>query len=76
MDAELTVVKRVLVTEEDARLIKQEVERNPHLYRTSKNQISEAELVRRAVRFYLSGLFVQSNIQSPTPADEPHAAAA
>lgn len=74
MDAELTVVKRVLVTEEDASLIKQEVERNPHLYRTKKNQISEAELIRRAVRFYLHDLFVQSNIHSPITADAKSAA--
>jgi hypothetical protein len=61
----MPVTKILRITEEMDAAIKHEIESRPALYRTELNRISEAELIRRAIAFYLAPL--------ATPSDKEHA---
>ena len=53
-DKTLEVEKKLHISGDMANAISREISRNPNLYRNQQKQISEGELIRRAIDFYLS----------------------
>jgi hypothetical protein len=59
-DKALPVYKKVFMSQDLADRIEAEVNRRPSLYRNDQNQLSEGELMRRALDFYLDNVANQS----------------
>ena len=60
------VYKKVFMSQDLADRIEREVNRHPSLYRNDQNQLSEGELMRRALSFYLDSTINQLNNEQPT----------
>lgn len=58
------IKKIIKVTPEIDAGIRREIDARPNLYRNEQNQISEAELMRRAISFYLASVS-DSSINQP-----------
>jgi hypothetical protein len=52
----MTVTKILRISKELDDEIRREIDSRPNEYRNEQNQISEAELIRRAIAFYLAPL--------------------
>jgi hypothetical protein len=52
----MPVKKIIYITETLEAGIRREIDSRPNEYRNEQNQISEAELIRRAIAFYLAPL--------------------
>lgn len=52
----LHIEKKLHVSKDMAERMSDEVSQNPHLYKNEQKQISEGELMRRAIDFYLSSV--------------------
>jgi hypothetical protein len=52
----MTVKKLITIPKELDAQIRAEINSRPNEYRNEQNQISEAELIRRAIAFYLAPL--------------------
>jgi hypothetical protein len=59
-EPELVVHKKVRISPDLAERVEDEIKRAPTLYRNDNGQISEGELYRRAVVFYLDTVANQS----------------
>jgi hypothetical protein len=52
----MTIKKLITIPKELDAQIRAEINSRPNEYRNEQNQISEAELIRRAIAFYLAPL--------------------
>jgi hypothetical protein len=65
MELPMTIKKIINVSDELNNGIANELSRDPRKYRNHQNQLSEAELIRQAIAFYLQSLSDSSIERNP-----------